>query len=278
MERLCLGQKQVLMSYVSINKVLGDYECFLNFKKGDENALAYLYKHFHKSLLFHGLKIVQDPFEVNSVIQEAFLKTWQLRGRLTSLPHTYRFIRLNVTWGCYSYYRRAGTRLGRQVILTDNIDFFGYSQSMLERENEEQAYIMDEEKVQAIYKVLPYLPANQQTILTLYFKYGLSYKQIAKRFGASNQAISQELHKGLEHLKTVIHAKKKLDTPAKPTESRMPYEEILDGELLQLFRLRYEMKLSFDAIATKMNLPQAYVQQQYVTAHIRLLQLTKKGK
>lgn len=149
---------------------------------------------------------------------------------------------------------------------------------MLERENEEQAYIMDEEKVQAIYKVIPYLPASQQTILTLYFEYGLSYKQIAKRFGASNQAISQELHKGLEHLKTVIHAKKKLDTPAKPTESRMPYEEILDGELLQLFRLRYEMKLSFDAIASKMNLPQAYVQQQYVTAHIRLQQLTKKGK
>jgi RNA polymerase sigma factor (sigma-70 family) len=278
MERLCQRLKQVLMSYVSIDKVLSDYECFLNFKKGDENALAYLYKHFHKSLLFHGLKIVRDPFEVNSVIQEAFLKAWQLRGRLTSLPHTYRFIRLNVTWGCYSYYRRVGVRQAQQVILTDNIDLFGFSHSAPGLENEDLSNV-DEERVQAIYKVIPYLPANQQTILTLYFKYGLSYKQIAKRFATSNQAISQELHKGLEHLKTVIHAKKKLDTPAKPNENQMlPYAEVLDGELLQVFRLRYEMKLSFDAIAITMNLPQAYVQQQYVAAHVRLQQLTKKGK
>jgi hypothetical protein len=59
---------------------------------------------------------------------------------------------------------------------------------------------------------------------------------------------------------------------------RLIFYEILDGELLQVFRLRYEMKLGFDVIAAKMNLPQAYVQQQYVAAHIRIQQMTKKCK
>jgi len=62
------------------------------------------------------------------------------------------------------------------------------------------------------------------------------------------------------------------------TKKHLAYNEILDGELLQVFRLRYEMKLGFDVTATKMNLPQAYVQQQYVAAHIKIQQMTKKCK
>lgn len=135
-----------------------------------------------------------------------------------------------------------------------------------------------EEMLQTIYQVLPYLPPNRQTILTLYFKYGFRYKQIAKRFSTSNQSVSLELQKGLEHLKKIIHSKKKLDNPVNAIRNPLPYEEILDGELLQLFRLRYEMKFSFEAIAARMNLSQAYVQQQYITAHARIQQMTRKHK
>ena len=39
--------------------------------------------------------------------------------------------------------------------------------------------------------------------------------------------------------------------PLRLQKTDLPYNEILDGELLQLFRLRYEMKLGFDVIALK---------------------------
>lgn len=265
------------MSKDSIIRILNDHDCFLNFKKGDENALAHFCRHLHRPLLLHGLKIVRDHFEVNSIIQEAFLKAWNFRERLTSVPHTYRFLRLNVTWKCYNYYRQPDKR-NHRIIYTDNIETYAGATCISEQEVNGQPPYADEEMLQAIYNIIPYLPANRQVILTLFFKYGFSYKQIAKRFATSNQAVSIELQKCLEHVKKVIHTKKKLDTPVSSVKSRLPYNEILDGELLQLFRLRYEMKLGFDSIATKMNLSQAYVQQQYAAAHIRIQQMTKRCK
>lgn len=261
----------------SISGSVENQDYFARFINGEEVGLTYLYGQLYKRLLSHGLRIVADEFVVNSSIQEAFLKAWNFRERLTSVLHTYRFIRLNVTWKCYNYYREPAYKLYRNIIFTDNIDWYGHS-SFSDYEDNEYVPYPAEEMLQAIYQVLPYLPPNRQTILTLYFKYGFSYKQIAKRFATSNQAVSLELQKGLEHLKKIIHSKKKLDKPVVTIRNPLPYEEILDGELLELFKFRYEMKLSFQAIAARMNLSQAYVQQQYVTAHIKMQQMNKKSK
>jgi RNA polymerase sigma factor (sigma-70 family) len=250
---------------------------FLQFKQGDEAGLSHLYAHLYNPLLKHGLRIVKDEFVVSSAIQEAFLKAWGFRERLTCVLHTYRFLRLNVTWKCYNHYREPAYRLYRNIIFTDNLDWYSHSSFHDYADNEYVPYPA-EEMLQTIYRVLPYLPPNRQTILTLYFKYGFSYNKIAKRFATSNQAVSLELQKGLEHLKKIIHSKKKLDKPSIVIRKPLPYEEILDGELLQLFKLRYEMKLSFEAIAARMNLSQTYVQQQYITAHARIRQMTRKHK
>ena len=196
----------------------GATESFIRFKQGDEAALSRLYRKFYRLLMRHGFRIVHDEFVVNSSIQEAFLKAWNFRERLTNEVHTYRFLRLNVTWKCYNYYRQPD-RLHRRIIYTDNIDSYADACYMSDVIGNDQPLFADEEMLQAIYNVMPYLPPDRQTILTLFFKYGFSYKQIAKRFCTSNQAISIELQKGLEHLKKVIHAKKKLEAPVKTSKN-----------------------------------------------------------
>lgn len=266
-----------MQSYLS-DYNLQTHQYFLQFTKGDESAFTHLYQHLYKPLLRHGLRIVSDEFVVNSSIQEAFLKAWNFRERLTSVLHTYRFLRLNVTWKCYNYYREPD-RLHRRIVYTDNIDGYANNFYLTEPEDAEQIFTVTEERLQSIYNVIPYLPANRKMIFMLYFKYGLSYKQIAKRFSSSSQTITHELQKGLEHLKKVIHTKKKLDNaPVAVHNTTTNYPKCLQGELLQLFRLRYENKWSFETIATQMNLPLAYVQQQYIAAHRLLKQMGKAGK
>jgi RNA polymerase sigma factor (sigma-70 family) len=262
-----------MSNYNTIEK--RDLGQFLRFKGGDEMGLAHIYAQFYKPLFKHGLRIVENEFAVDTIVQEAFLKAWAYRERMTSLFHTYRFMRLNVTWSCYDYYRDPTQKLHRNFIYTDNID--NYSGSYSASDDLEQPY-QDEERLKTIYNVIPYLPVKQQTMLTLYFRYGLSYKQIARRFASTNQAVGNELQKGLDHLKRVIQAKKRIDGPTIPQNSTSVHNECLEGEMLQLFRLRYEMKLGFDVIAEKMNLSQGYIQQQYRLAHIRLQQLNKARK
>lgn len=262
------------MNY-SITNNARDQEYFIRFINGEEAGLTYLYKLLHKKLLRHGLQIVRDEFVVNSAIQEAFLKAWGFRERLTSVLHTYRFLRLNVTWKCYNYYRQPN----RRIIYTDSLDNYTDAFYQSEPEDAEQAFRVTEEQLQSIYNVIPYLPANRKTILALYFKYGLSYKQIAKRFASSSQAVNHELQTGLEHLKSIIHTKKKLDNAPATAYSVSPhYPECLQGEQLQLFRLRFEKKWSFETIAAQMNLSVGYVQQQYIAAHRLLKQMDKVSK
>jgi RNA polymerase sigma factor (sigma-70 family) len=248
---------------------------FVRFIRGDEAGLTSLYNGLYKPLLKHGLRIVSDEFVVNSAIQEAFLKAWNFRERLTSVLHTYRFLRLNVTWKCYNHYR-SPDRHHRHIIYTDNVD--SYADISYESEDTEQLFALTEERLQSIYNVLPYLPANRKTIFTLYFKYGLSHKQIARRFASSSQGVNHELEQGIEQLKRIIHTKSKLEPTLTIVNNAAPrYPESLQGELLQIFRLRYENKWSFEAIAGQMNLQLHYVQQQYLAAYRLLNQLRRAG-
>lgn len=240
---------------------------FLRFSNGDQAGLAYFYQKFQRPLLRHGQTITTDEFVIQSSIQEAFLKAWNLRHRLTGIGHTYRFIRLNVTWKCYEYYRKPGNLFHKKIILTDFIEGATRPSHWQEwDEQENAAWRLNEERLQIIYKAMPYLPADRQTMLTLYYKYGLSYKQIAKRFSTGNQTVYLELQKGVEFLKKVIHREQPRKQTILPTD-HSPYSESLHGEMLHLFRLRYEQKLSFDTIASQMNLSVPYVQQQYLAAH-----------
>jgi RNA polymerase sigma factor (sigma-70 family) len=246
-----------------------DPEFLHDFADGNEVGLSRLYTLYHSPLIKYGLRIVQDYFAVENIVQDAFLKAWTFRHRLNSYMHAYRFMRMNVKWDCYDYYKKPEYRL----VVYSEYETYPDAENHLQAADQKGDICRDEEMLKSIYKIIPYLPPNRQTILKLYFKYGFSYKQIAKRYGSNIQSITKEIYESLGYLKNVIHAKRQITVSPSAILVRKGAEECLSGEMLQLFKLRYEGKLPFDVIANKMNLSQAYVQQQYVIAHRKLNEL-----
>jgi RNA polymerase sigma factor (sigma-70 family) len=248
---------------------------FLRYKNGEEEGFAQLYRMMFNSLLRYGMRILPNEFAVTTIVQDALLKAWNFRERMTCLQHTFRFMCMNVKWACYDYYRQPGNR---QEIYLGHDTYPDVS--FLPGSEEAEPVYNDEVLLKSIYDVMPYLPMNKQTILQLYFKYGFSYKQIAKRYGSSIQTISKDVHEALSYLKKVIYAKKQITKPVSLLVANAKYraEEHFTGEMLQLFKLRYENKLPFDVIAAKLNLSQPYVQQQYAAAHAKLQQLKIKRR
>ena len=245
---------------------------YIGFRDGDETALNYVYSRYYRPLFYHGKRIVDDEFAVSCIVQEAFLKCWQFREKMESMRHIYCFIRQDVNWKCYAYLSNPSNRFHRSLVGDGAVE--KYSDYFFDCQAEDINFF-DEEKLKVVEEALPYLPANRQTIMTLYFKNGLSYKKIARRFGTSNQAISVEVQKSLESLKKIVHAQKKLNTKT-VVKSRRTDElssENMDAEMQMIFKLRYEQKHSFASIAEKMNITQGYVQQQYVIAHRKLREL-----
>jgi len=197
---------------------------FIGFKEGDETALNYVYDCYYRPLFHHGRRIVNDEFAVSCIVQEAFLKGWQFRETMENMRHIYCFIRQDVNWKCYAYLNNPSNRFHRNLVGDGAIE--KYSDYFFDCQAEDVNFF-DEEKLKVIEEALPYLPANRQTIMTLYFKSGLSYKKIARRFGTSNQAISMEVQKSLESLKKIVHAQKKLNAK---TVAKSPRTEGFDNQ------------------------------------------------
>jgi DNA-directed RNA polymerase specialized sigma24 family protein len=152
-------------------------------------------------------------------------------------------------------------------------------------EDDGEEHELVDKKLKAIEEALPYLPGNRQTIMTLYFKYGYSYKRIARRFGTTNQAISLEVQKSLESLRKMVHAQKRLNErkplmllhAQKKLNERNPMRSLrqlntegMDERTRQVFTMRYVEKQDFSTIAEKLGIPLAQVQQHYVKAHTKL--------
>lgn len=247
------------------------------FKAGNEAALNYVYTQHYHSLLSHGKKIVNDEFMVSCMLQEAFLKGWQFREIMENQRHIYCFIRLNLTWQCYAYLKSPARRLydpiPEYMQIADTTNFFA-------EQEETTAAVFDESRLQIIEAAIPYLPASRQTILSLYFKYGISYKKIARRFALSNMAVHLEIKKGLEQLRKIILLKKNVDAAATTTCQMMKkpdYSDIMPPEMWHIFKYRYEYKMGFEKIAEKMNLELVYIRQQYIEAHKKLNSLKKQS-
>src|ERR1700744_3876637 len=60
-----------------------------DFADGNEAGLSRLYVLYHSPLIKCGLRIVQDYFAVENIVQDAFLKAWTFRQRLNSYMHAY---------------------------------------------------------------------------------------------------------------------------------------------------------------------------------------------
>jgi RNA polymerase sigma factor (sigma-70 family) len=246
---------------------------YTGFREGDEKALEYVYTRYYGPLCNDARKIIRDEFTVSCIVHEAFLKSWQFREMMENMRHIYCFTRQNIRWKCYSFMASPVNRFHSRLIHYEEAANF-FHRGDAEEDAEDQS--LEEKKLKAIEEALPYLPANRQTIMTLYFRYGYSYKKIARRFGTSNQAIAVEVQKSLESLKKIVHVQKKLNTKtvAKPTRSDERYTKNMDMEMQIIFKLRYEQKHSFASIAERLNVTQAHVQQQYVAAHRKLRALS----
>ena len=263
------------MQYFSFNTIEAE-NTFLRFAGGDEAALGFIYTKLYGPLVRYGCRRLDDDFEVATIVQEAFTRLWELRARITSLLHAYRFLRLVVRWGCAGYYRQPASYFRRYCI--HRIDWVENLPAP-DDEHHHRLHHRQEELSQAVYKVIPYLPPTRQTVMALYFRHGFTCKQIAGRFHTSNSAISLELQKSLDFLRQAIHHTKKKAAPlAKSPLPAGPAFDCLSPLQQQVYSLRTAGKKSFEQIAALLGQQQAGVQQHYVKACLALRQQEQQAK
>src|SRR5690606_26484078 len=82
-----------------------------------------------------------------------------------------------------------------------------------------------EERLEAIYKMIPLLPMNRSNVMLLHYKYGLSYRAIAKRIGSTNKKVIADLEKAVKNIKEMLQVKT-IKASSQPEKSTAPAASI----------------------------------------------------
>ena len=234
-----------------------------------------IYEKYYRSTHRYGMWMLKDAFTIDNVVQEAFLKLWNYRESITSLEHASRFLKLQVKWECHAYFRSPVSRFHRRFTY---LDATGNDDSQLcfdEQIDEEERDAITRGQLKAINDMMPFITeGREKNLLKLYYVDGLSYKQIAARYGMSITAVVNDLQRGITKLKAMIVQPQKLfSTPVVQSQTSDTGQRVwlydiegLSKEQSQIYRMRTELKQEFAVIARSLNLPQAYVQREYVKA------------
>ncbi|WP_291044513.1 sigma factor-like helix-turn-helix DNA-binding protein [Dyadobacter sp. 50-39] len=240
----------------------GNGDLLGRFKNGDERAFTGFYDKSFSSLLYVGKSLVNDEFLVSCILHECYLKVWAHRDKIESLPHAYRFIRLNLRWQLLKQVQKPAYQIYRRMTEIDHLEPF------LGEKPDVDSYFADGTEVkrwEEISKAISFLPKQRQLIASLHFKDGHSPKQVARRIGATTLHVSSEIQKAVDELKKMVAPR--ATVPIRQAKQPYPYDHILSSEQAAVFELRHVQKKSFADIASILGYPQTQVQQHYIKAY-----------
>lgn len=248
---------------------------FLLFKRGHETGLNYIYKHLYKSLYYYGKDIASDGFLVDSCVQEAFLKAWNQRERMTSMLHIFRFLRLVVRWECYAYFRSSLSRYNKMVTFVEAIDNSSRNSYDIETEELDRGRsLKDTEQLKLIYDAIPCLPQTKQRVIRLYLEYGQNPKKIAARYHKSIQAINSEVAEIVELLKFILVDSKMEQVNTGKASKGNDFEKYMSERHAEIYKLRKVSKYSLDKISVELKLPL----EEVMTFYSEAIAIVKKNK
>ncbi|MHA4741980.1 RNA polymerase sigma factor [Dyadobacter sp. MSC1_007] len=251
------------MAISELSRTSASNEQFLLlFRSGDERALNYFYKRTYDSLLYLGKALVNDEFLVSCILHECYLKVWVHRDKIESLPHAYRFIRLNLRWQVLKHVRKPAYQIYRKMTEIDHLEPF-----LGEKPDVESIFKDGSEgkRWEEISKAISFLPKQRQLIASLHFQDGHSPREVAKRIGASTLHVTSEIQKCVDDLKKIVVPR--ATVPVRLVKQYYDYDHLLSGEQAAVFALRQDQKKSFADIASILGCPQTQVQQHYIKAY-----------
>jgi RNA polymerase sigma factor (sigma-70 family) len=249
---------------------------FLSLKSGREGGLVYFYNRMFRGLYWRAMRMTKCDVTSDCIVQEAFLRLWQIRNQLRDAAHVEIFVKEQTRQEALGYFRKSANRFHRNLIRLDGIDDYQEFISADRAEDEEHDIFSEGQNDQQqteqwkhIQEVLPSLSERQQLFISLCLKYSFSYDRIAWHLGGiSDYQVARHVEKTLESLRSVITNTKKLDQAGKTR--CMKYEGDLNSGQAEILRMRYELQYSFEEIAQALNLSRGQVQKTFLAAHLEL--------
>ena len=174
-----------------------DCKPWSQFKKGDKNAFAELYRQNSASLISYGLKICSDEELLKDAIQDLFVELWNSRENLAVAD-------------CVQFYlfkalRYKLIRAGKQQQLRNPLSIVSAGHAFSKVAVSIESSIIDKEiqdsQATILRKAIETLSRRQQEVIQLRFYQGFSNEQIAAVMNMNYQSVSNLMYNALYRIK-----------------------------------------------------------------------------
>lgn len=162
-------------------------------RQGSQKAQFQIYKLYYKAMYNVSLRIVNDEFEAEDVMQEAFLSAFKKID-------TYRG---EVSFGAWL----------KKIVVNRSLDVLKKRKAKFEEVNERTMEMPDlegmplEVDVKEIKKAIQSLPDGYRIVLSLYLIEGYDHEEISQILGISNSASRTQYSRAKSKLKELLRGK-----------------------------------------------------------------------
>ncbi len=179
-----------------------EYNLWIRFKSGDNQALSVLYKLYANQLYSYGIKISREESLVKDCIQEVFINLADKRNRLIISDKTHLYLFKSLRNKIIEEYRSNSRKRNIEKNMVHDLD-----NQILSAE--ERIVVSEDEHFQKkiIFDAIKSLSEHQQEAIFLKFSEGLNYEDIAIILDVEIASVRTLMYRTLKELKENISRK-----------------------------------------------------------------------
>lgn len=150
-------------------------------QQGNQEGLRYFMQQHVRALTYFAHRIVKDTSVAEEIVQDGFVKVWEVRNRLESPNKLKSFLYVTTRNACLNHLETAYNR--RHILVHELAD------DVPETGNDALMGMIHAETIALIHRELLRLPDQQATVFRLVYFEGLSTDEICQRLGITSNAV-----------------------------------------------------------------------------------------
>ncbi len=169
-----------------------------NLKKGDAEALGFLYDKYVDKLFLKACRLTNNRDIAKDVVQEVFLEIWHYRNSITEVQYSQSYLSKVLLSVTLKRMKKERTTIHTQ--LEDSLDSGEMNiESILVTRDIEQ------DTARKLQSAISKLSRRQKQILELHFTDGLSYEQIAEKLSINYQSVNNLAFRTIHQLRNLMY-------------------------------------------------------------------------
>lgn len=180
---------------MTINTLNTDSKLLDRMGVGDQDAFVIIYNRFHERVYTFSLWYLKSEVEAEEVVQEVFLKLWQLGTEAAKINNLESFLRTLTRNRSLDMLRKRASEAKADAVLAIN-----WQEN--HNDTEEQILLNDTEKV--LQQAIDLLPKQQRLVYELCGQQGLKNDEVAEQLNLSPLTVRTHMKLALKFLRTYM--------------------------------------------------------------------------